>query len=220
MPTIAASLKAQQLEVLSEVLPPTSEVAAMLGWWREADARYWGGQLRPCWLVSGITPYGHCIGLWSPAARTITLHQSLWNASATAGRGVLVHECCHQAQQELYRHLDTEAKGPGGKWTDTSHRCPSWSRAVEDVIQADGLEVFCPVWRRSTGNQWRPWIPTTTDWLTWEVTSPDKPFDGRRLLTLEESRSFEPNLQPLSQLAETLNLLTETASGKPVEWSI
>lgn len=217
----AERLKQAQLQALQMVLPETAEVADMLRAWRSADARYWAGQLKPCWLTAAIEPYGHLIGSWRPHTRTLNLVPMLW-AGAEAERwvaGVVIHECCHQAQGQLYRHLDREAKGPRGRWTDFSHRCPSWSRAVEDVIQTDGLDVFCPAWRRSTGNQWFPWVPVSEDWLTWERADPEATVDGRKLLSFTAARSFTPEVC-LEDLVADLGLATESRSGKPVEWDL
>jgi hypothetical protein len=220
-PTHAEKLKAAQLKALEMVLPESAEVADMLRAWRRADARYWGGQLKPCWLTAGIEPYGKCIGTWSPHTRTINLVPMLWHRPLAARwvADVVAHECCHQAQSQLYKHLDREAKGPRGRWTDTSHRCPSWSRAVEDVIRADGLDVFCPVWRRSTGNLWHPWVPVTDDWLTWEQADPEATVDGRKLLGFRHARSFGPDLDLWA--AQELQAAMKRANGdEPVEWDL
>jgi hypothetical protein len=219
-------LKAHQLEALQAILPPTSEVADMLRAWRGADARYWGSSLTPCWLSCGIEPYGKCIGSWAPHSRTLNLIPTLWQTPEglwgvpSAVAGVLVHEACHQAQGQLYRYLDTEAKGPRGRWTDTSHRCPSWARAVEDVVQREGMGVLCPVWRRSTGNLWTPWVPASQDWLTWEQADPDATVDGRRLLTFGEARSFMGAGITLAELVESLDLETIDKRGNPVQWDL
>jgi len=218
-------LKEAQLQALQMVLPESAEVADMLKAWRGADARYWGGQLRPCWLTAAIEPYGHCIGSWHPCTRTLNLVPQLWQGPTGADgvpawvTGVLVHECCHQAQGQLYRHLDREATGPRGRWTDTSHRCPSWARAVEDVVQAEGLDVFCPVWRRSTGNLWHPWVPVSEDWLRWEQADPGARVDGRKLLSFEQARSFTPQVS-LEDLVAGLELATVSKAGKPVQWDL
>jgi len=225
MAVVAPSLKADQLEALQAILPPTAEVADMLRAWRGADARYWGGNLTPCWLSANIEPYGHCIGSWSPSTRTLNLVPSLWATPAglfgvpSAVAGVVVHEACHQAQVQLYRHLDA-AKGPRGKWTDHSHRCPSWARAVEDVIQREAMDVFCPVWRRSTGNLWTPWVPASEDWLAWEKADPLARFDGRKLLGFGEARSFMGSGITLAELVESLQLATETKAGKAIQWDL
>ena len=131
----------------------------------------------------------------------------------------MVHEACHQAQNQLYRHLDT-AKGPRGKWTDLSHRCPSWSRACEDVIQAEGMNLFVPVWHRSTGNIWNPWVPDSSDWMTWRKVEPSDTFDGRRLASFDYSKSFGPHGLTLTQLIESIGFPTETKKGKPIDWTI
>jgi hypothetical protein len=197
------SLKTTQLEVLRGLLPAGSEVRQMLDAWAEIDQRYWGADLTPCWMTAGIEPYGKCIGSWSPHTRTLNLVPSLFRMKepTAAVQGVLAHECCHQAQGQLYRHLD-QAKGPKGRWTDSSHRCPSWSRAVEDVVQRDGIHVFCPVWHRSTGNCWRPWVPDSSDWMTWKRVEPDATFDGRPLLGFEGARSFAPGVDLQELVAE------------------
>ena len=215
--TPAQRLKEGQLQALQLVLPESAEVADMLRAWRAADARYWAGQLRPCWLTAGIEPYGKCLGSWTPGTRTLNLVPTLW-ADTRYVAGVMVHESCHQAQGQLYRHLD-RAAGPRGRWTDHSHRCPSWSRAVEDVVKVEGLDVFCPVWRRSTGNEWSPWVPASEDWMRWEQADPEATVDGRKLLGFQAARAFMPHLE-LEELVATLELATETAAGKPVEWSI
>ena len=197
----------------------------MLRAWRGADTRYWQGNLTPCWLSANIEPYGKCIGSWNGATRTLNLTPSLWQGAVGAGgvpsvvTGVVVHEACHQAQDQLYHHLDA-AKGPRGKWTDSSHRCPSWARAVEDVIQREAMDVFCPVWRRSTGNQWSPWVPASEDWMTWEKADPLARFDGRKLLGFGEASTFMGAGITLAELVESLELQTETANGKPVQWDL
>lgn len=216
--THAEKLKAAQLQAIQMVLPESAEVADMLRAWRAADTRYWGGQLKPCWLTAAIEPYGKRIGHWEPGARTLNLIPTLW-ADPRAVTCVMVHECCHQAQDQLYRQLDRAAKGPRGRWTDSSHRCPSWSRAVEDVIQTDGLDVFCPVWRRSTGNLWRPWVPVTEDWLTWEQADPDATVDGRRLLGFKAARGFMTGITP-EELGRALNPAAGAAENEPVEWDL
>lgn len=206
--------KDHQLQAIAQILPEGVEVRQMLDWWAAADVRYWGGRLRPCWLTAGIEPYGKCIGSFSPSTRTINVIPSFWQRGAEqVARGVLIHEACHQAQGELYRHLDA-ASGPRGRWTDTSHRCPSWTRAVEDVIQVDGLGVFCPIWRRSTGNEWFPWVPASADWMTWRRVDPDDTFDGRRLLGFREARSFTPGV---SQEALQAAAGFVDGGGQPVE---
>jgi hypothetical protein len=218
-------LKEAQLQALQMVLPESAEVADMLKAWRGADARYWGGRLRPCWLTAAIEPYGKCLGSWSPGTRTLNLVPQLWHGPAGPDgvpawvTGVVVHECCHQAQGQLYGHLDRQARGPRGRWTDTSHRCPSWARAVEDVVQAEGLDVFCPVWRRSTGNLWHPWVPVSEDWLQWEQADPEATVDGRKLLSFERARSFTPSVS-LEDLVAGLELATVSPSGKPVQWDL
>lgn len=209
--------KVQQLKALAAILPPGQQVAHMLETWQQADARYWAGKLQPCWLTAGIEAYGHCIGTWRPAARTINVIPAL-HAVPDAAAGVTIHEMCHQAQTELYGHLDA-AQGPRGRWTDTSHRCPSWSRAVEDVIQAEGMDVFCPVWHRSTGNQWHPWVPSSSDWTTWERVAPDATFDGRQLLSFESAKRFAPG-RDLSTAAQEAGLATHTAKGDPIDWDL
>ena len=225
MAVVAPNLKADQLEALQTILPPTAEVADMLRAWRGADARYWGGNLTPCWLSANIEPYGHCIGSWSPSTRTLNLVPTLWATPAglfgvpSAVAGVVVHEACHQAQGQLYRHLDA-AKGPRGKWTDHSHRCPSWARAVEDVIQREAMGVFCPVWRRSTGNLWTPLVPAAEDWLTSEKADPLAHFDGRKLLGFGEARSFMGSGITLTDLVESLQLATENKAGKAIQWDL
>lgn len=221
----APALKAHQLEALAAILPPTAEVAQMLAGWRGADARYWGAQLTPCWLTSNIEPYGKCIGSWNSATRTLNVIPRLFSAGGPesalmkAAMGVVIHEACHQAQGQLYRHLD-QARGPRGRWTDSSHRCPSWSRAVEDVIQAEGLATFCPVWHRSTGNVWRPWVPASADWLTWKRVEPGDTFDGRRLLEMDEARAFMGAGVTLPELLAAAGLETENAKGEPIQWDL
>jgi hypothetical protein len=209
----AGSSKATRLNVLREMIPATAEVAQMLDVWEEIDQRYWRGDLIPCWPSCNIEPYGKCIGSWTQGTRTLNLVPSLFrtNEATAVVWGVMAHECAHQAQGQLYRHLD-QAKGPRGRWTDSSHRYPSWSRALEDVIQQDGLDVFCPVWHRSTGNTWRPWVPASADWMTWRMVSPDDTFDGRRLLTFEEARSFVPGVD-LRMLVAELDPDGEDESG-------
>lgn len=207
------------------VLPESAEVADMLRAWRGADTRYWGGRLRPCWLTAAIEPYGKCLGSWSPGTRTLNLVPQLWTGPANPDgllryvAGVVIHECCHQAQSQLHRHLD-RAAGPRGRWTDHSHRCPSWARAVEDVVQAEGMDVFCPVWRRSTGNTWSPWVPASEDWMLWEQADPEARVDGRRLLSFSEARGFLGVGLTLEELVAGLELATTTAAGKPVQWDL
>jgi hypothetical protein len=219
------ALKDQQLEALAAILPPTAEVADMLRAWRGADARYWGGCLTPCWLTANIEPYGACIGSWNTITRTLNLVPMLWRSGDLGSEGlasvtgVVIHEACHQAQHQLYCHLDA-AKGPRGRWTDHSHRCPSWSRAVEDVIQAEDMDVFCPVWHRSSGNQWHPWVPASDDWMTWERADPEAHFNGRRLLSFKGARSFMGPGFTLSGLIETLGLPSETKTGKAIQWDL
>lgn len=198
MGTSSAS-KAKQLAALAQVLPGDVAVGQMLEWWKEFDASVWGGRLRPCWLTSAIEPYGHCLGHYERNARTISLAPLLWERGSHAvRRAIMVHEMAHQAQQELYRPLDA-AKGPRS-WTDTSHRCPSWSRAVEDWIQAEGLDVFCPVWHRSTGNAWHPWVPDSDDWMVWRKADPGERFDGRRLLSFVDAK-HGPTAMLLNEMA-------------------
>lgn len=185
--------KAQLLSALEVILPSDAKVADMLAAWRGADARYWNGALSPCWMTANIAKYGSSTGTWSPCSRTINLIPSLWNHDdelSTVAQ-VLVHETCHQAQTEFYRDLDS-ASGPSS-WFDRSHRCPSWSRACEDVIQAEGMDVFVPVWHRSTGNRWHPWVPDSSDWMKWRKVQPDDTFDGRRLLSKDDAMRFEGN---------------------------
>ena len=196
---MASKGKAHQLEILAAILPASAEVADMLRFWREADAAYWGSKLTPCWLTANIEKYGKALGTWAPATRTLNLVPMLWPGRYIDGikgsldlvRDVVVHETCHQAQGSFYRHLDA-AKGPRGKWFDSSHRCPSWSRAVEDVIRVERMDVFCPVWHRSTGNVWHPWVPASEDWMVWEKADPAATFDGRRLLSFRDSKCFGP----------------------------
>lgn len=218
--------KVAQLEVLRAILPPGAEVAQLLKLWQEMDRRYFGAQLRPCWLQVGIEPYGRAIGSWCAATRTLNVVPQLWRCGVRLKdlkdlkmvRGVLLHEVCHQAQSQLFRELD-QARGPRGKWTDLSHRCPSWSRAVNTVADVAGMEVFCPVWHRSTGNQWFPWVPAEADWSRWELADPQATVDGKRLLSFGESRGFLGPGLTLEQLVEALGLPTEE-NGKPVEWSL
>ena len=221
-------LKQHQIEALQAILTPSAEVADMLRAWRGADARYWNGNLTPCWLTANIEPYGHCIGSWNSGTRTLNLIPTLWQNNygirrldaLTEVTGVLVHEACHQAQDQFHRHLDT-ARGPRGKWTDHSHRCPSCSRACEDVIQAENLGIFVPVWHRSTGNIWHPWVPDSDDWMTWRKVNPDDTFDGRRLLPLFAARAFMGNTRlTLTQLIESIGFPTEANKGKTIDWTI
>ena len=197
----------------------------MLRAWRGADARYWDSSLTPCWLTANIEPYGACIGSWNQKTRTLNLVPMLWQANGLAGSplqaiaAVLIHEACHQAQHQLHRALDG-AHGPRGDWTDRSHRCPSWSRAVEDVIQAEGMNVFCPVWHRSTGNKWHPWVPVSDNWMKWERVEPSAQFNGRRLLNFGEARAFCGPAITLSDLIASMGLPTETASGKQIQWDL
>jgi hypothetical protein len=211
----APGLKGEQIEALRKILPPTCEVAQMLNVWIAADRRYWQGNLTPCWLSCGIEPYGKAIGSWCGGTRTLNLVPMLFHTADPTSwvRGVMIHEACHQAQSQLYRHLD-QAKGPRGRWTDHSHRCPSWSRAVEDVIQVEGLPVFCPVWRRSTGNEWHPWVPAQEDWMVWKRVKAGDRFDGRRLLGFDESRSFMPHVS-LSDLMAELQTVATPEDGMP-----
>lgn len=213
-------LKEAQLQALQMVLPESAEVADMLKAWRGADARYWGGRLRPCWLTAAIEPYGHLLGHHNGSTRTINLVPTLWEAGEAAVWAVLVHEVCHQAQAELYRQLDRKAQGPRGRWTDLSHRCPSWARAVEDVVQAEGLDVFCPVWRRSTGNLWHPWVPVSEDWLLWEQADPEATVDGRKLLSFTAAKCFTPRGMTLAEVVAAAGVKTVGRSGKPVEWDL
>lgn len=235
------ALKTHQIEALQAILPPSAEVADMLRAWRGADARYWNGSLTPCWLTANIEAYGACIGSWNPETRTINLIPALWDAwtdtfdnhglptkirarrlSDDPHSGVchvITHEACHQAQSQLYRHLDA-AKGPRGKWFDTSHRCPSWSRACEDVIQREELDLFVPVWHRSTGNTWNPWVPDSADWMTWRKVDPSDTFDGRQLASFDRSKCFGPSGLTLTQLIESIGFPTETNKGKTIDWTI
>jgi len=210
--------KRTQLKTLQALLPQEAEVAELLRLWKVVEARYFGGRLRPCWLQVGIQPYGKSLGHWDPSSRTIQLASLLWKGDPRLVAGVLLHEVCHQAQSELFRELD-QARGPRGKWTDLSHRCPAWSRAVNTVMELDGLQLFCPVWHRSTGNHWFPWVPAEADWRRWERADPQATVDGKRLLSLQESRSFIGGELTLEQLVEDLGLPTEE-NGKPVEWSL
>lgn len=220
----APALKEHQIEALQAILPPTAEVADMLRAWRGADARYWAGSLTPCWLTASIEKYGKAVGHWCAATRTLNLVPQLWRSEEGIDgvplvvTGVLIHEACHQAQSQLYRHLDA-ARGPRGRWFDASHRCPSWSRAVEDVIQRDRLDVFCPVWHRSSGNIWHPWVPASDDWMTWERADPEATYDGRRLLSFGEAKYFMPEFT-MTDLIEAIGLPTETAKGDPIAWEI
>lgn len=223
-------LKKHQIEALQAILPDSAEVADMLKAWRGADAKYWKGNLTPCWLTANIEPYGSCIGTWSPSTRTLNLIPTLWRDKEGKRRtpddpldgvaAVLVHEACHQAQGQFYRHLDG-AKGPRGKWFDFSHRCPSWSRACEDVIQAEEMDLFVPVWHRSTGNQWFPWVPASTDWMEWRKVEPDDTFDGRRLASFSEAMHFHHKLGlSLSDLVESIGFPLQTKKGKEIQWTI
>lgn len=360
------ALKAEQMEALQAILPPSTRVAQMLEAWRGADQRYWNGSLTPCWLTANIEPYGHCIGSWNEATRTLNLVPALWPAKAIAkaefihcsdtssedrveqwrpilqrisqdnisinhwslscgGRsalgldirllkvhkddvykysipypehgavcidlnwadntlervivaktamgpfngeagvpeewdrraksiardvrkflkqgdalpvleprlmaieehnygmemvaGVIVHEACHQAQSQLYSELD-DATGPK-TWTDSSHRCPSWSRACEDVLQAEEMPWFMPVWHRSTGNQWNPWVPDSSDWMAWRKVEPDSTFDGRKLISMRGARSFMGNTKlTLDELIESLGFPVLTPKGKPIDWTL
>lgn len=198
------SHKKQLLFALKAILPSDAKVAGMLAAWCGADARYWNSALSPCWLTANIEKYGRFRGAWSPDSRTINLIPSLWylDDELSTVAQVLVHETCHQAQTELYLHLDS-ASGPAS-WFDRSHRCPSWSRACEDVIQAEGMDVFVPVWHRSTGNKWHPWVPDSPDWMKWRRVKPDETFDGRRLLSKKAAMSFHGNTElSFSQLCDT-----------------
>ena len=226
---MTTTTKQLQVEALQAILPETAEVSDMLKAWRGADQRYWGGNLLPCWLTSNIEPYGHCIGTWNEGTRTLNLIPSLWRDAEGNRRppedtlemvaGVMVHEACHQAQRQIYADLDT-ATGPK-TWTDTSHRCPSWSRACEDVIQAEGLPWFMPVWHRSTGNQWNPWVPASSDWMTWRKVEPDATFDGRKLIPMMAARCFlGKSTLTLSELIESLGFPTLTPKGKPIDWTL
>lgn len=209
-------MKDAQLAALAEILPPTAEVALMLQCWRLADQRYWDGQLRPCWLTAGIEPYGKCLGSWDRSARTLNLVPTLFrrgDGGRAIVQGVVTHEACHQAQGQLYRHLDA-AKGPRGKWFDTSHRCPSWSRVVEDVIRVEAMDVFCPVWHRSTNNRWDAWVPASEDWMQWKKADPNALFDGRRLLSFAECSSF---LGPAVSLEQAVQGLGDGGRG---EWTV
>lgn len=215
--------KVAQLEVLRAILPPGAEVAQLLKLWQEMDRCYFGAQLRPCWLQVGIEPYGHAIGSWCGATRTLNVVPQLWRRGTDLGglglvRGVLLHEVCHQAQSQLFQELD-QARGPRGKWTDLSHRCPSWSKAVDTVATAEGMDVFCPVWHRSTGNRWFPWVPAEADWSRWERADPQATVDGKRLLSFGESKAFMGPSLTLEELVLELGLPTEE-NGKPVEWSL
>ena len=210
--------KRTQLAVLETILPAEAEVVDLLKAWKEVDSRYFGGQLQPCWLQVGIEPYGKSLGHWVPWSRTIQLASLLWKGDPRLVAGVLLHEVCHQAQSQLFQELD-QARGPRGRWTDSSHRCPSWSRAVNTVTELDGLQVFCPVWHRSTGNQWFPWVPAEADWSRWERADSQATVDGKRLLSRKESRSFIGGKLTLEQLVEDLGLPTEE-NGKPLKWSL
>jgi hypothetical protein len=216
--------KQRQVEALQSILPPTAEVADMLRVWCAADSRYWDGHLQPCWLTANIEKYGKAVGSFTPSTRTLNLVPQLWRSIKGADgvpavvTGVIVHEACHQAQDQFYRHLDS-ARGPRGKWFDTSHRSPSWSRAVEDVIQQDGLDVFCPVWHRSSGNLWHPWVPASDDWMTWERVDPQATFDGRKLLSLHMSKCFMPQIS-MAELIDAVGLPAETPEGEPIDWAI
>lgn len=212
--------KRTQLAVLETILPAEAEVVELLAAWEEVDSRYFGGQLQPCWIQVGIQPYGKSLGHWVPWSRTIQVALLLWGSEngQNLARRVLLHEVCHQAQSQLFQELDA-AKGPRGRWTDRSHRCPSWSRAVNNVAEVARMDVFCPVWHRSTGNQWFPWVPAEADWSRWEKADPQARVDGKRLLSFDESRGFLGPDLTLEQLVGALGLPTEE-NGKPVEWSL
>jgi hypothetical protein len=190
-----------QMAVLTEILPDDTCTAEMLELWREIDAAYWGGRLRPLWMHAALTPYGHHLGRFSAHDRCIELVPGLWRGDASLRRAVMLHEMAHQAQSELYHSLDA-ATGPRGQWTDLIHRCPSWSRAMEDWIQREQLNIFCPVWRRSTGNVWSPWVPDESSWMTWRQVEPDDTFDGRQLLDRDAARGG-----PIAPLAAELGQL-------------
>ncbi|QNJ03728.1 hypothetical protein [Synechococcus sp. PROS-U-1] len=239
-----ASLKRQQMDALQQILPPSAEVASMLKCWAGADVRYWNSNLQPCWLTSNIAKYGKCIGTWTPDTRTLNLVPNLWfhyvdlghtdkdgNPIKTKVRrpaddplhivsAVVIHEMCHQAQSQFYRDLDA-AKGPRGRWFDSSHRCPSWSRACEDVIQVDEMDLFVPVWHRSTGNIWNPWVPDSSDWMKWKQVEPDDTFDGRKLASFDQARAFHPKVDTsIQQLCEEAGIPIEDDKGKPIEWTL
>jgi hypothetical protein len=62
-------------------------------------------------------------------------------------------------------------------------------------------------------------VPAEADWRRWERADPQATVDGKRLLSLQESRSFIGGELTLEQLVEDLGLPTEE-NGKPVEWSL
>ena len=190
------------VDVFRRLLPEGVEVRKMVDHWECLNNLYWGDQLQPVWLTSNIATYGKSLGCWRPKERLINVIPTVvGDDSATRLSQVLGHEMCHQAQDELYRDLYGSAIGGQG---DESHRCVPWSRACFDVILADGLDVFVPVWRRSTGNRWFPWVPAIDedgepDWMTMEKVRPDSTFMGMRLLSMKDSMHFCPGMyQPVS----------------------
>ena len=214
-------LKRRQVDALREILPPSTNVRTMLDVWIAIDQRYWGAALTPCWLSSNIEPYGKAIGSWAPQARTLNLVPQLFRGTDPTApvRGVMAHEAAHQAQSQLYRHFD-QAKGPRGRWFDTSHRCPSWSRALWDIICRDGTDAFAPVYHRSSGNQWHAWIPDSPDWSTWRKAKPDDTYQGRQLLSFDDVRHYAPALSKNQLLT---HVQRNTAPGEPVpdsNWGI
>lgn len=188
------------LEVVKGILPAGSDIKRMVGLWEWANSNYWNRRLRPCWLTCNISKYGKAVASWSSADRTINIVPRAFQEGVWAS--VLVHEMCHQAQTELYRHLD-QRRLVGGTGDD-SHRCPSWSRACWDVIYRElNLTTggFVPCWRRSTGNRWFPWVPEA-DPETWEIAwedpwirvEPDSTFLGKPLLDLGSASNFGPEI--------------------------
>jgi hypothetical protein len=82
------------------------------------------------------------------------------------------------------------------------------------------MNLFVPVWHRSTGNIWNPWVPDSPDWMTWRRVEPSDTFDGRRLASFDSSKSFGPYGLTLTQLIESIGFPLETKKGKPIDWTI
>ena len=82
------------------------------------------------------------------------------------------------------------------------------------------MNLFVPVWHRSTGNIWSPWIPASPDWMTWRKVSPSDTYQGRPLASFDRSKCFGPSHLSITQLAESIGFPLETKKGNPIDWTI